>query len=374
MSKSISKGPIILCFDTETTGKPPNNERYFNENRGAKAEEWPRVIQLAFILYDTEKKKQLAFYDKLIKLPAGQIVPPDSTAVHGISDKDLEEKGISIRNAIKMFIYFFNRADFVVGHNVQYDINVMCAELTLLMRDPEIPSADKTAMKDVIEKLMWDKSKRYCTLQHSRTVCQLPKYVYEMDQLLRDESGHEVIDYSLDQYGKRKMRNPRLETAHQVMFHQKSNGQLHNALVDVAVCLRIFMKLYKEVDLCDSKNKGSNKFICDTINPSDLKPSEVPRRIGDPAIHPDLIREMNAIPFKPTKNLIRKADSNSSGSMTDKEINPSPKGADLNLHRFKSVRRSQSARSKSSKSRRTKSLSLSKRRTVSKRIRTTKSA
>ena len=39
--------------------------------------------------------------------------------------------------------------------------------------------------------------------------------------------------------------------------------------------------------------------------------------------------------FKPTKNSICSADSYSSGSMTDKEINPSPKGADLDLHRFK---------------------------------------
>ena len=39
--------------------------------------------------------------------------------------------------------------------------------------------------------------------------------------------------------------------------------------------------------------------------------------------------------FKPTKNSIRPADSHSSWSMTDKEINPSPFGADLNLQRFK---------------------------------------
>ena len=38
--------------------------------------------------------------------------------------------------------------------------------------------------------------------------------------------------------------------------------------------------------------------------------------------------------FKPTKNSIRTADSYSSWSMTDKYINPSPKGADLNLQRF----------------------------------------
>lgn len=37
-------------------------------------------------------------------------------------------------------------------------------------------------------------------------------------------------------------------------------------------------------------------------------------------------------PVKPTKNLICPEDS--SGSMTDKEINPSPEGADLNLQWF----------------------------------------
>jgi len=35
---------------------------------------------------------------------------------------------------------------------------------------------------------------------------------------------------------------------------------------------------------------------------------------------------------KPTKNSIRTADLNSSGSVTDKEMNPSTKGADSNLH------------------------------------------
>jgi len=292
--------PLILCFDTETTGKPPNNERYFNESKGAKAEEWPRVIQLAFVLYDTEKQKQLAFYDKLIKLPDGQTVPPDSTEIHGISDDDLEQNGITMRTALTMFMNFYNKADFVVGHNIQYDINVICAELTLLIRHPDTSAQDKTIMKETINKLLWDKAKRYCTLQNSRKVCNLPKYIYEMDEVLRDETGREVIDYSFDAYGRRKIRNPRLETAHQVMFGQKSNGQLHNALVDVAVCLRIFMKLYKGIDICNSDFKASNEFICKTINPSDLIPSEIPRRVGEPTIHPDILRQINAISFKLT--------------------------------------------------------------------------
>jgi hypothetical protein len=38
---------------------------------------------------------------------------------------------------------------------------------------------------------------------------------------------------------------------------------------------------------------------------------------------------------KPTKNSIRTRGLDSSWSMTDKDINPSPEGADLNLQRFK---------------------------------------
>ena len=48
-----------------------------------------------------------------------------------------------------------------------------------------------------------------------------------------------------------------------------------------------------------------------------------------------LVMEVKTL-LKPTKNLIRTADSYSTRSMTDKEINPSPEGADLNLQRFKS--------------------------------------
>jgi hypothetical protein len=40
--------------------------------------------------------------------------------------------------------------------------------------------------------------------------------------------------------------------------------------------------------------------------------------------------------FKPVNNSIRTADLYSSRFVTDNDLNPSTKGADLNLHRFKS--------------------------------------
>jgi DNA polymerase III epsilon subunit-like protein len=48
-----------------------------------------------------------------------------------------EKEGIPIKEVMMMFIDVFNRADFVVGHNVQFDINVVLAELTLLSKSEE---------------------------------------------------------------------------------------------------------------------------------------------------------------------------------------------------------------------------------------------
>ena len=51
-----------------------------------------------------------------------------------------------------------------------------------------------------------------------------------------------------------------------------------------------------------------------------------------------LLSLINAdVSIKPTENLIRPADSHSSGSMTDKYLHPSPEGADLNFQRVKPI-------------------------------------
>jgi DNA polymerase III epsilon subunit-like protein len=301
---SKRSGPIVLCFDTETTGKPPPSsnpnfqyEGFFND-KNVKAEVWPRIVQLSFIVYDTGKLQQLDSYDQLIKMKSGVFIPPESTKVHGITDADALEKGIPIKTAMKSFAEYYNRSDFVVGHNVQFDINVVCAELTLLLRDPETTADEKSMFQRLLKSMLYEKTKKFCTMQNAKMVCALPKNVYDVNGVVKDITGQEVIDYTLDGKGQRKARNPSLENAHKILFKQKPNGQLHNALVDVAVCLRVFIKIFMDVDLCATNNVSKNKYICDLINPSDLKDEELPRRIGDAPIHPNIIKSMNKIEFK----------------------------------------------------------------------------
>jgi DNA polymerase III epsilon subunit-like protein len=296
--------PIILCFDTETTDKPPKpanpyEKQLFNDKE-IPAEKWPRILQLGFVLYDTGKQEIIKNYDKLVKLKKTGLIQPGAAKVHGITEEKSQSEGRLIKEVMMDFIHAFNQAKFVVGHNVQFDINVILAELTLLLRseDEVLNDEEKPLVEEVIKKLLHPDN-NYCTMQHSKPECKLPKLTYtkEGEVVIDLITKKEVIDEQLDYQGKRKMRNPKLEVAHEILFQQKQNGKAHDAFVDVAICLRIFMKLYLNIDILDAKNRSKNQLIYDTLKPTDLSPSELPRRIGDKPVHPNVVNRMNSIQF-----------------------------------------------------------------------------
>jgi len=297
--------PIILCFDTETTGKPPastdprfKTEGFFNDKR-VPAELWPRIVQLSFIQYDTDRMAVVKHYDQIIKMKPGVKIPLPSTKVHGITDK-MSEKGIDIHRAISDFMKACNESSLVVGHNVQFDINVVCAELALLNRDPSVSAQEKKEFTVLFKSFMYKENEKpkFCTMKNAKEPCQLPRHKYnpDTDEIMTDKRGYFVIDEHLDRHGKRQTRNPNLENAHKILFHEKPNGQLHNALVDVAVCLRVYVKLYNDVDICDASHRGANKFVYDLIKPSRILSNQLPARIGD---EPEVfeMRRMNDFTF-----------------------------------------------------------------------------
>jgi hypothetical protein len=281
--------PIVICFDTETTGKPPpstnpkfKTEGFFNDKR-VPAESWPRIVQLSFIQYDTDKEEVMKHYDQIIKMKPGVKIPKASTEVHGVTDQISKTKGIDIRKAMMDFMKAYYDSEITIGHNVQFDLNVVCAELTILMRDPSTTPQDKKSFDYLIGSLMGKKRPKFCTMRESKAVCKLPSFKYDpaTDQPMTDSRGYYVIDDALDERGDHKFRGSNLENAHKIMFQEKPNGQLHNALVDVAVCLRVYMKLYKNVDICDATHKKTDGLIYDLIRPTRILSNELPARIGD---------------------------------------------------------------------------------------------
>jgi DNA polymerase-3 subunit alpha len=80
---------MYLVFDTETTGLPKNYQAPLDDFSN-----WPRLVQLAWNLYDAEGNKWES-YSYIIK-PNGFIIPPESTKIHRISQEKAEIEGVDL--------------------------------------------------------------------------------------------------------------------------------------------------------------------------------------------------------------------------------------------------------------------------------------
>ena len=87
----------FLVFDTETTGLPKKFKAPLTD-----FDNWPRMIQLAWQVHDTEGK--LLFAKNHVIKPDGFTIPEDVIAVHGISNEISKEKGIQLKDALSEFV------------------------------------------------------------------------------------------------------------------------------------------------------------------------------------------------------------------------------------------------------------------------------
>ena len=71
----------VLVFDTETTGFGPKG----NVMDPSKLDEWPYIVQFSFVGYDTELNIITDRYNKVIRLPPGISIPPESSEIHRIT-------------------------------------------------------------------------------------------------------------------------------------------------------------------------------------------------------------------------------------------------------------------------------------------------
>ncbi len=133
----------IFVFDTETTG--------FVEREGP-LEIQPYIVQFSGILLELSEDKILTEIDRIdqyVKPPIS--IPFGSSQVHGIYDADVADKA-SISECMDRFLSYLNGADFVIGHNIEYDESVINYELERLNRKGDYnPKKTLCTMKETIE-------------------------------------------------------------------------------------------------------------------------------------------------------------------------------------------------------------------------------
>ena len=239
----------ILVFDTETTGLPPFQVKKSDYLEGTdmkpiyaakKAEEkeleenpfswkkykesWPSIVQLSYVMFDSETNETTVVDDYIEMLP--KFTTPEyltDPTTHPITraaiQSGLKAERVNIGESINKFMTFFKDANIVTGHNVTFDINMLLAECT--RNDYTVIFDELFAAKST--------NKIYCTACKATNIVNI-YYPYAN----RGKDPPTVF------------KTPRLNQAYFRMFGYAPNETaLHNALVDVVACLRVFYRLYE---------------------------------------------------------------------------------------------------------------------------------
>jgi DNA polymerase-3 subunit alpha len=112
---------MYLIFDTETTGLPHNKTAPITD-----LDNWPRLVQIAWQLHDNTGRL-LSQHNYIIK-PDGFDIPFKSEQIHGISTKRALEEGHDLNKVLSIFNKDLTNTQLLVGHNIEFDINIIGAE------------------------------------------------------------------------------------------------------------------------------------------------------------------------------------------------------------------------------------------------------
>ncbi|KAF5063300.1 WG containing repeat protein [anaerobic digester metagenome] len=192
---------ITLFLDTETTGFPlSQNASYENFNN------WPYLVQVGFILYD-EALGNLAERNIMIA-PEGYEIPLESTKIHGISNRYAKESGENRKDVLFFMDNILSKVDTIVGHNVDFDINVLKCEI-LRVKGSEKPLFTQK-YHNIID-----------TMKIGVDICRLPS----------------------DKYNE-KYKWPKLDELYSTLFNKSFEGQ-HNAMNDIRATYECYFEMKK---------------------------------------------------------------------------------------------------------------------------------
>ena len=223
-----------LIFDTETTGLPQT--KIINPST---LHQWPHIVQFSYIIYDASLNDIVESKDYVIKLPEDIEISEESSKIHGITNEISSKNGVCLNEVLNEFFYYLRSVDKLIGHNIEFDINMIKVELLRIINKKLFtPEQIKIYKYDL--HFLSNYTNIVCTLKDSIQFCKIKL---------------------IDKYGKPYLKYPKLIELHEKLF-DKSPSNLHNSFNDILVTLRCFMKLKHNIDLIDNcktfKNYSNN--------------------------------------------------------------------------------------------------------------------
>ena len=209
MSNMMTEKMKVIVFDTETTGLPTERNPSITQ-----LWKWPHIVQISYVLYDTESRKMLACQDHIIKVNDDVEITKRSQEIHGITPSRCKRKGVDINIALDDFNSTLRQADVAIAHNVSFDKRMIMVESI----------RNKRAQHFTVNGC---RKKEFCTMKQSTQLCKI-----------------EVTGKEGDKY----FKYPTLTELHKELFGIAPNN-VHDSMADVLICLRCYAKHKHEHDI-----------------------------------------------------------------------------------------------------------------------------
>jgi DNA polymerase-3 subunit epsilon len=191
-----------LAFDTETTDVPRN---HLERTHPAQ----PHLLQFAGILFD-DLGYEIERLVTLVKPGPSALLSTAAYSAHGISLERASNNGMEPIDVFRWFTAKANGAKSIIGHNVQFDIQIMAILGARLSGQVWVPSCPL-----------------FCTMTHSTPILNLPPTA----RMLAAGRDH-----------------PKPPTLSECVSHFFGEGlpNAHDAGADVKACIRVFRHLALE--------------------------------------------------------------------------------------------------------------------------------
>lgn len=224
---------LILVFDTETTGLPKSKNLSKNT-----INLWPYIVQFSYVVYDLKNNNLIKMRDSIIKIPDNIEISKESTEIHGITNEICKSTGKNILSVLLEFLEDFKSVDQIVGHNLNFDLNMIKAEILRILADLKNDKVELAKQFNSGYELLNTSKNLYCTMQETIEYCDIK---------------------ALDKNGVEYQKYPKLIELYTKMFNETPKN-LHNSLNDVIVCLRCFAMWKHKTDILKN-NKEIENFI-----------------------------------------------------------------------------------------------------------------
>ncbi|NBC24154.1 MAG: 3'-5' exonuclease [Bacteroidetes bacterium] len=141
---------MYLVFDCSAAGKPKNWKAYPSDTFS-----WPRLIHLAWILFDKDYKK-IESGNEIIS-PDNYELTPEIEKFSKVTQERAEKEGKPLEEVLENFSKIVDKAEVVFAHNLRFNENVVLAEFHRLNMPQRL-----------------EVSESYCIMMESTYFCKIP--------------------------------------------------------------------------------------------------------------------------------------------------------------------------------------------------------